>query len=152
MQMPAQVVLRKVAARYREHHGSWCQHWGRTSDGALIANEPTADILARIGPTDPCCIDVAIRLIGADYGGPVVIEQARRMVYNQLGYDHLPENLFDWNDAEGRTVEEVIAMLEAAADAGNSSPTWPERIEDGLKRLVQKTFAAIRPPALAGAA
>lgn len=97
-----------------------------------------ADVLERdgwtqegyVGPSGSrCIVGVVTKVLGGDDGEKSVplankgrMVAARRMIAEQLDdactdywYD-----VIDWNDAEGRTAEEVIATLRAAADSAEA--------------------------------
>ncbi|RJR12999.1 hypothetical protein C4585_02685 [Candidatus Parcubacteria bacterium] len=94
-------------------------------DGTYVGEDPDDNTIKRMRSF---CVDVAIMKFGAMLGGEPVIEQARRMVYNTLGCKHNRAKIWTWNDKGKRTVEQVIALIERAAEKADAShPTGIEQ-------------------------
>ena len=63
-----------------------------------------------------CAIEAVWQVAG--YWGKRPMEAVESL----RGYVPRPGSIIQWNDAPGRTVDEVIAALEAAADAAEGTP------------------------------
>lgn len=62
-----------------------------------------------------CILGAQLQVLAAGYSTPAVVEQARLLIGNQLGYQRQGMPIDTWNDQVGRTAAEVHQMLRAAA-------------------------------------
>lgn len=99
--MLASEVLRKAAERYRRGDGWTTGTHARDAQGNSLVH-PLAGLA-----TTWCCIGMISRC-GDD---PYIINQARIMFANRLKAGYVS----DWNDAPGRTKDQVIEKLETVA-------------------------------------
>lgn len=145
MKMPGQAVLDRVADMFEENPESWYQGWGLMPGGEEVIHGPN---LQQVGQQVAMCTDVAIQKLGMPLGGEPVVGQARRMVYNYLDVRHRRSSIFEWNDASGRTVEEVVATLRAASRMGDSSrsrdrePMRFRRVREAFRAIATKVYAS----------
>ena len=115
--MTTKQILKGAAERLKTK--GWCQgSYGRMAEGvaaskdvgrAVPAGSPCGAGGNLLGtPVAETDIIGALRQVG---GNDPNVEAAKKQVRRVIGGG----NLADWNDAEGRTVDEVIAVLEKAA-------------------------------------
>lgn len=95
----AQVTVRQhleLTSRYIHHFG-WLQ-------GALW-NEAGA----------VCILGAQLRIIAAGYGTAAVIERARELIGNEIGYRGQTGPIDSWNDQPGRRAADIHQLLQRAA-------------------------------------
>ncbi len=93
--------IREKAAKLLEEHG-WCQGAFREFDD-----------LAR--PTGRCCMMGAVRVVMGAYDDPGSLDFVGYDLVQRELASELKQHPYDFNDAEGRTAQDVIAALRGAA-------------------------------------
>jgi hypothetical protein len=111
----AELLLLRVAREYGANPSLWCPNgWGTMPDGARweLGEDLTPSIAQQLSSV---CIDSALIRFGEEYGGEMTAEAARQLIYTEIGGKPERQSIHSYNDAKGRTLDEVIAMLESAA-------------------------------------
>ncbi len=141
MQQPGAMVLRRVAAMFRENPGSWSQgFFGVLPGGVAIGEDPGYETIKRM---TAMCIDIAIVKIGMPLGGTQVVDEARRMFCNRRGMPHTRKAIWEYNDADGRSIEQVITTLEDAAAYGDGSRSCGPEFESAQPAANPVTHAYV---------
>lgn len=106
-----QSLLGRVAAEFRANPASWARGWGYRADGSYVDFDPDPTTVRQMRSF---CIDVALMRFGTQYGTNAVAE-ARQLLYAHMKSSSERRNIWIFNDAEKRTVGQVINFVEAAA-------------------------------------
>ncbi|MGC0317298.1 DUF6197 family protein [Kitasatospora acidiphila] len=62
-----------------------------------------------------CILGAQLRILAAGYSTPAVVERARELIGNEIGYRGETGPIDTWNDAEGRQAADVHQLLRRAA-------------------------------------
>jgi hypothetical protein len=120
---PAQALLARVARDFRVSPGSWSQGWGTRRDGTIVDSDPNRPTIMQMVT---CCADIALKRRAPECGGEVVLQQARHLIYAHLQGKPCRETIWRFNDVEGRTVDEVVTLLEASAGLSVKTTSEPD--------------------------
>jgi hypothetical protein len=130
----AELLLLRVAREYGANPSLWCPNgWGTMPDGARweLGEDLTPSIAQQLSSV---CIDSALIRFGEEYGGEMTAEAARQLIYTEIGGKPERQSIHSYNDAKGRTLEEVIQLLESASGVRvTTTEKLPERL--GLRAV-----------------
>lgn len=62
-----------------------------------------------------CILGAQLRILAAGYSSPAVVERARELIGNEIGYRGETGPIDTWNDAKGRRAADVHQLLRRAA-------------------------------------
>lgn len=108
-----QQLLAFTASEIRKNPDLWAQGWGYMGSKA-IDKDPMNDAGVLQSATRGC-YDLLLMKFGPQFGGNKAIGEARKLTYAHLGGVCKRDTIFSWNDEDGRTANEIAAMMDKAA-------------------------------------